>query len=105
MKFVDIEQEEKNKLLKLVRKHDWTIIMKEYPYMIRLKKEFDYSMVFMNIFWNKKGVFTKVATYMNHPKKGKTQLFRPIKNVTELETYLSNPRAHTKVGYSKKSKQ
>ena len=40
-----------------------------------------------------------VATCLNHPKKGKKQLFR--KNVTpqELELIFKKPRVHTGKGY------
>lgn len=43
-----------------------------------------------------------VATCLNHPKKGKTQLFR--KNVTEeiLNQIFEYPRKHTGKGYYKK---
>lgn len=43
-----------------------------------------------------------VGTCLNHPKKGKTQLFR--KNVTpdELEKILKKPRVHTSKGYTRK---
>lgn len=43
-----------------------------------------------------------VATCLNHPKKGKTQLFR--KNVTEeiLSQIFEYPRTHTGKGYYKK---
>lgn len=43
-----------------------------------------------------------VGTCLNHPKKGKTQLFR--KNVSEelLTKIMDNPRVHTQQGYQKK---
>jgi len=43
-----------------------------------------------------------VATCLNHPKKGPTQLFR--KNVTEsmLDDIFEYPRKHTGKGYYKK---
>jgi hypothetical protein len=46
-----------------------------------------------------------VATCLNHPKKGPTQLFR--RNVTEkmLTEIFEYPRKHTGKGYYQKSKQ
>jgi hypothetical protein len=43
-----------------------------------------------------------VSTSMNHPTKGKTQLFR--KNITQqqLARIFKNPRLHTGQGYYKK---
>ena len=43
-----------------------------------------------------------VATCINHPKKGKTQLFR--KNVSDslLKKIFNNPRIHTHKGYRTK---
>jgi len=43
-----------------------------------------------------------VGTCLNHPKKGKTQLFR--KNVTqaELTAIYKKPRVHTNKGYTRK---
>lgn len=43
-----------------------------------------------------------VATCLNHPTKGKTQLFR--RNVTHplLEKIMTNPRHHTRRGYYRK---
>ena len=46
-----------------------------------------------------------VATCVDHPKSGKTQLFR--RNVGEklLRKVFDNPRVHTKKGYRKKRRQ
>ena len=44
-----------------------------------------------------------VGTCLNHPKKGKTQLFRKnVWNVDLLENLFFNPRFHTRKGYYKK---
>jgi len=40
-----------------------------------------------------------VATSLNHPSKGKTQLFRKNINYVELERLFINPRQHTGKGY------
>jgi len=44
-----------------------------------------------------------VATAMNHPKKGKTQMFRKNVSVTLLRKIFNNPRIHTNKGYQKKN--
>jgi hypothetical protein len=43
-----------------------------------------------------------VATAINHPKKGKTQLYRKHCDMKTLESILRNPRRHTNLGYYKK---
>lgn len=40
-----------------------------------------------------------VTTYMNHPKKGKGQLYRKNVNLPELIKIFKNPRQHTGKGY------
>lgn len=42
-----------------------------------------------------------VGTAINHPKKGKTQLFRKNIGWAELEHIFNNPRIHTEKGYYK----
>lgn len=46
-----------------------------------------------------------VATALNHPFKGKTQLFRKQLSMTELEKVFANPRVHTDKGYIRKRKK
>lgn len=40
-----------------------------------------------------------VATCLNHPKKGKTQLFRRNVSEAQLKQLFNNPRSHTGKGY------
>lgn len=40
-----------------------------------------------------------VATCINHPKQGKTQLFRKNVSFDELDKIFKNPRIHTNKGY------
>lgn len=40
-----------------------------------------------------------VATCMNHPKKGKTQMFRRCVDMELLQKIFDNPRIHTGLGY------
>lgn len=53
----------------------------------------------MNIYYTK----MTVATCINHPKKGRTQLFRKnVWSVSLLENLFFNPRLHTRRGYYRK---
>lgn len=40
-----------------------------------------------------------VATALNHPKKGRTQLFRKNVSWQLLKKIMENPRVHTNIGY------
>lgn len=56
----------------------------------------------VNVWTNKKsGLFT-VGTALDHPKKGKTQLFRRNCTEDEVRALLANPRSHTGKGYRRK---
>jgi len=44
-----------------------------------------------------------VGTCLNHPKKGKTQLFRRIVDLDRLELIFFDPRSHTGQGYYRKN--
>lgn len=45
-----------------------------------------------------------VATCLNHPKKGPTQLFRKNVSLSMLNEIFDYPRKHTGKGYYKKNK-
>ena len=79
MKFLDLDGSIRNEILRIVKKHEWKLVLKEYPYMIRVRKGFDYSLVTMNIYWNGKGKIKKIATHLDHPKSGKRQMYRTLK--------------------------
>lgn len=40
-----------------------------------------------------------VATCLDHPKKGKTQLFRKYVDMKTMDELFANPRKHTGAGY------
>ena len=40
-----------------------------------------------------------VATCLDHPRSGKTQLFRRNQSMNDIESILKNSRHHTEVGY------
>lgn len=67
------------------------------PYMRSFLVPGDLGNVRVNV-WRKGSAFT-VGTYMNHPKKGKTQLFRRNCSEKEVLELLKNPRKHTGKGY------
>lgn len=56
----------------------------------------------VNIWRNAKNKFFTVGTALNHPTKGKTQLFRKFCDKKEVEKILNNPRIHTGKGYYEK---
>lgn len=49
----------------------------------------------INVYYSK----MTVATCINHPNKGKSQLFRRRVDYGLLEKIFSNPRIHTGIGY------
>mmetsp|Transcript_36090 Transcript_36090/g.39886 ORF Transcript_36090/g.39886 Transcript_36090/m.39886 type:complete len:119 (+) Transcript_36090:112-468(+) len=51
-------------------------------------------------FWLSTGT---VGSYLNHPRQGKTQLFRRTIVMSEARKVFDNPRIHTDKGYHKKS--
>ena len=52
----------------------------------------------INVYYSK----MTVATCINHPQKGKTQLFRRRVSINELKKIFINPRVHTDMGYYQK---
>lgn len=67
------------------------------PYMRSFLVPGDLGNVRVNV-WRKGSRYT-VGTYMDHPKKGKTQLFRRNCTEAEVRAILKNPRLHTGKGY------
>jgi len=67
-----------------------------------LRKTVDGESVQLNI-WCTTGT---VGSYLQHPRQGKTQLFRRnIDSWEELDALLMNPRTHTGSGYHRRPKQ
>jgi hypothetical protein len=56
------------------------------------------KMARINIYYTTK----TVGTCLDHPKKGKTQLFRKNVSIQQLEKIFANPRTHTDKGYYQK---
>lgn len=53
----------------------------------------------MNVYYSK----MTVSTALDHPTKGKTQLFRRNVSMRLLEMIMINPRVHTDKGYRTKN--
>ncbi len=87
----------KKQISALATKHKWTFC--DYQENIQLlsfvKTSKDGDQMRINIYLTK----LTVGTALNHPKHGKTQLFRKKCSVSDIEKILLNPRAHTNKGY------
>ena len=87
-------------------KHKYTVkkgiveIESKDPYMRSFLVPGELGNVRVNV-WES-GLTYTVGTYMNHPKKGKTQLFRRNCTEKEVKQILNNPRIHTSKGYTRK---
>lgn len=84
-------------------RHGWQLLdIQENIKMVRYMRARGGDVQKVNIYHGGKGgkrdLFT-VATAINHPTKGKTQLFRKYITDQELEAVMKNPRAHTDKGY------
>ena len=68
---------------------------------ITLQHEKKCGGVVVNIYWKKDPELFTFSSALEHPKKGKTQLFR--KNIKKdlVLKLLQNPRKHTNKGYRK----
>lgn len=79
----------------MAKEHDWEYLtFQEDIGMLSFTK----NDMRMNIYTTK----MTVGTCLNHPKKGKTQLFRKHVTPDELKKLFKNPRHHTNKGYRTK---
>ena len=83
------------KIKQIARKYDWHCIGTNCV-MVSFKK----GDARVNVYWTK----MTVGTCINHPSKGKTQLFRRKVSLRQLEQIFNNPRLHTGKGYYIKKK-
>lgn len=75
---------------------DWDFICYQQSNgLLSYRKIFNGVICRINIYTTK----MTVATCLDHPKKGKTQLFRKNVDEEDLRKILKNPRAHTGRGY------
>ena len=83
----------------LAKEHGWEFHdYQENIGMISFVKVIDGDPARMNIYTTK----MTVATCINHPRKGKTQLFRKNVGNELMAKIFKNPRIHTNKGYRKK---
>jgi hypothetical protein len=83
------------KIKKIATKHEWEFLAhQEENKMI----SFISNGQRINVYYST----GTVATCLNHPKKGKTQMFRRNVSIKQLETLFEKPRTHTTKGYRKK---
>lgn len=87
----------KEEVAEIAEKHGWSLIdWQESIYMVSFGKTFGGSAARINVYLTK----MTVATSIDHPKKGKTQLFRRhVVTEDELKDLFANPRKHTGKGY------
>lgn len=74
-------------------------ILSTGSFLDRLRNNMQIDRQRINIYYSK----MTVATSLNHPKKGKTQLYRKNVAPSELIKIFKNPRQHTGKGYYKKT--
>ena len=79
---------------KIANKFGWGEIPSKDPSMVSFMK----GATRINVYYTK----MTVATVVNHPTQGRTQLFRKYVNAELFEKICSNPRTHTKLGYKYK---
>lgn len=76
----------------LAKQYGWRLLIHQ-PHNLMVSYKKDDARI--NIYYTK----MTVATCINHPKKGKTQLFRRRVSAVLLEKIFANPRIHTRRGY------
>jgi len=90
----------KNKtLFNLAKKHGWKLHdIQENIGMLSFVKIIGNDPARINIYTTK----MTVGTCINHPRKGKTQLFRKKVSIELMDKIFENPRVHTHKGYQQK---
>jgi hypothetical protein len=88
------------RMLKLMaKKHGWEFHDIQHNIsMISFVKEVGGDAARINVYMTK----MTVSTAINHPKKGKTQLFRKRVGRNLMEQIFENPRVHTDKGYQRR---
>ena len=84
-----------NKVLEMAKKYGYESI--DFQENIGMAS-FTKADVRINVYLTKR----TVGTCLNHPSKGKTQLFRKNCSWDEIEMIFKNPRTHTSKGYYQK---
>lgn len=87
MSYLDFQE-----ILDLAKIKEWDLITHQaHISMVSFKK----NGCRINIYYSK----GTISTALEHPKKGKTQLFRKYVDIELLEKIFDNPRVHTDRGY------
>lgn len=87
---------------KFASDNGWTIVKTTDPYMISFEKGKKADWNRINIWTSERRWTYTVGTYLTHPKKGKTQLFRKGLSEIEIGKFFKNPRHHSGKGYYRK---
>lgn len=86
-------------LKRMAKKHGWKFLEAQPRIgLVSFTKDIDGSPARINVYTTK----MTVGTCLNHPKKGKTQLFRKKVGRDLMDRIFENPRVHTKIGYVRK---
>lgn len=87
------------KLKRMARKHGWKILDEQPDIgLVSFRKEIDGYPARINVYTTK----MTVGTALNHPKQGKTQLFRKKVDEDLMCKIFDNPRVHTTKGYQRR---
>jgi hypothetical protein len=86
---------EKSEIIKLAKQHNWEIIA-DQPDNVMVS--FFKNGARINVWYTK----MTVATVVNHPLKGRNQLYRKHVSNKLMEQIFINPRVHTPLGYRTK---
>ena len=84
-----------NSMISIGESHGWKVI--DWQSNIGLLS-FEKDKMRINVYITK----MTVGVCLNHPKQGKTQLYRKNVSMKLLNTIFENPRVHTGKGYKKK---
>ena len=86
-------------ITEMAEKHTWWVLdYQENLGMISFSKATEDDTCRLNVYITN----MTVGTSLDHPTKGKTQLFRRAVDKTLLNSIFKDPRTHTNKGYQKK---
>jgi len=88
-----------NRLVEMAKEHGWELHdHQERIGMVSFVKVVDGDPARINVYMTK----MTVGTCINHPRQGRTQLFRKHVGADLMEEIFINPRIHTTKGYQTK---
>ena len=92
-------EERLQQITDIAQKYTWWVLdYQENIGLISFSNAINDGVCRINIYVSK----MTVSTSLDHPKQGKTQLFRRSVDKTLLTSIFKNPRVHTNRGYQKK---